>query len=165
MMSAVSGYRSMLAPTVLFMGFAYSQNIQPAEIVDIKPSSTVQKTNDNFDLRLYIRFAIKENWHINSHEPENPFLFPTILLIDSSADYSCKDIVYPPAKRIKLHLSDSEQALYTGQQIIIAVVSVLKNYRENTISIKGKLQYQACNEENCLMPIKKSFSFIVKIHD
>src|SRR5512141_377540 len=99
-MSTVCGYRSMIALIILFIGFAHPQNIQPADIVDIKPSSTIRTTNDGFDLRLYIRFTIKEGWHINSHEPENPFIIPTILLIDSSAGYSCKDIVYPPAKRI-----------------------------------------------------------------
>ena len=164
-MPAVSGYRPMITLILLLIEFGYSQNIRATDIVDIKPSSTVQKTNDGFDLRLYVRFTIKEHWHINSHEPGDPFLIATTLLIDSSGDYCCKDIVYPQAKQINSRLSDSERALYMGPQMIIAAVSVSNNYREKTVLVKGKLQYQACNDENCLIPIKKSFTVSVKIHD
>ena len=158
-------YRPIISFIVLFTGLTFSQNLQPSDIVEIKPSTTIRQTDDSVELRLYIRFTVKEGWHINSHELIDQFLIPTILMIDTSADYHCKDIVYPPATRTKLHYSKSELELYTGEQMIIAAISVPNSYRGNNVALQGKLQYQACNNENCLMPVKKIFSVSVKIHD
>ena len=165
MTHASNVYRWMVVVPVLFVESVCSQNIKPNEIVEITSSSTVRETIDVYDLRLYIRFTIKHSWHINSHEPNDQFLIPTILTIDSSADYSCKDIVYPTAMRTKLQLSDSGRSLYAGEQMIIAVVTVPKYFHDKSITLKGALQYQACNDENCLFPVKKRFDVSVKIHN
>jgi hypothetical protein len=159
----IFGYaRKMCAALVLVCAAALSQSIQSIDIVEIKTGSTVQSVPEGYEITLSIHLAIKNRWHINAHETTDSYLTPTVVQFDSSKKFSVKSIIYPPAEHIKLQFSESELALYEEEAIVVARAIVERMHVKNEVKIKGFVQYQPCNDQTCLFPVKKPFAIVVK---
>ncbi len=163
----MSTFGIVIKKSILFILFTlsvYSQKINPLDIVEIKPVIHIKQMTDEYVVSLDIHLTVKKNWHINSHRPNDRFLVPTLLSFDSSEGYSAEEITYPPGVNGTLPFSTKKLNLYTGRQTIKAMVNIAPSYRKKNITINGILQYQACNDEMCLFPVKKPFRIVVPLH-
>jgi len=159
----VSGYvREVCVALVFLTAAALPQGIKPINIVEIQTGSTVQRVTDELEVTLSIHLTIKKGWHINAHWTNDPYLIPTAVQLDSSNRYSVKTVTYPPAENIKLQFSENELALYEEDAVITATVIVDKIYAKDSVALKGFVQYQPCNDQTCLFPVKKPFMTTVK---
>ncbi len=148
---------------LLFTLPVYSQRINPLDIVTINHGVHVGKMNKEYIVTLDIHLTIKKNWHINSHSPNDKFLVPTILSFDPSAEYSVSEIRYPPAENSTLPFSRTELSLYTGKQTFHALITIPQSYRKKKVMLNATVHYQACNDQTCLFPVKKTFSIDVQL--
>ena len=146
---------------LLFTLLVYSQQINPLDIVTINHDVHVGRMNKEFVVSLDIHLAIKKSWHINSHSPNDTFLVPTILSFDQSAGYSVSEIIYPPDEHAALPFSRTELSLYAGKQTIRATITIPQSYRKKRIILNATVHYQACNDQICLFPVKKTFRIVV----
>lgn len=149
--------------TAFFSSFLFAQDAKPIDVVDIHPSSTVKIVHDGYVISLEVKLDIKKGWHINAHTPLDAYLIPTNLLVDSSKAYSIQKTTYPPAEVVKLAFSDDQLALYLDQAILKTTLVISKKYAGKSITINGKVQYQPCNDQTCLFPVKKPFSIDVAL--
>lgn len=100
------------------------------------------------DVQGVVTAVIESGWHINSNKPLDEFVIPSALLLDgataalTSAEY--------PAHTVRAFTFSGGQklAVYEGT-IRIPFAAKLKS---GATSIKGKLHYQACNDNVCLPP-------------
>jgi hypothetical protein len=55
----------------------------------------------------------------------------------------------------KLKFSKSTVAVYEGKAVIRFNVTVPANYSGGSGEIKGKLRFQACNDDSCFPPVTR----------
>ena len=148
---------------VFVFSFLFAQDVKPIDVVEIHPSPAVTRVKEGYSVSLTVKLDIKKGWHINAHTPLDSYLIPTNLLVDSSKDYSIGKISYPPAEIVKLAFSDDQLALYLDQAVLKATLTVPKRYSGTSMTIHGTVQYQPCNDQTCLFPVKKPFSIVVSL--
>jgi thiol:disulfide interchange protein DsbD len=102
--------------------------------------------------QIAIEVDIDHPWHINANELEDEFMVPTELEFDTPAGITIKGIVYPDPVTKALDFSDTPLRLYAGKVYIGAVIEIAPDFETGDAVIKGRLTYQACDNEKCLMP-------------
>jgi len=90
---------------------------------------------------------IAAGYHINAHEPDDPYLIPTVLTLTADgADLSEPE--YPPPESQEFGFAPGKKLLvYDGE---IAIVARADGRPES--AVHAKVRYQACTEEKCLPP-------------
>lgn len=96
-----------------------------------------------------LHFRIKENLHINSHNPREQYLIPTVLSIPESSGVKLARADYPAGTDFTLPADPSEKLLvYTGEFTIQArIVAIPGDHL-----VEAKLRYQACDQNACMPP-------------
>ncbi|MEA2238690.1 MAG: thioredoxin:protein disulfide reductase [Thermoanaerobaculia bacterium] len=138
----------LLLPATTFaqVSFGGAANAIPQQDL-IKISGAVNaRTGD--DVHGVVTATIESGWHINSNKPLDDFVIPSALILDAAtADLVSAEY---PAHTVRAFTFSGGQklAVYEGT-IRIPFAAKLKN---GATSIKGKLHYQACNDNVCLPP-------------
>ncbi len=97
---------------------------------------------------LTIELTIAPQWHINSHQPLQPYLIATELQLEEATNtHMLEAIHYPEPVLEQLGFSQTPLSLYHGKQQIRASISDTA-----TTPITLTLQLQACNDSTCLPP-------------
>jgi len=97
---------------------------------------------------LALDVTIESGWHVNSDEPDRPYLIPTALEIDPPVGASLEDIRYPKPLLRKLSFAgDTPLHLFEGEFTI--TVELTGGTPER---LDGRLRYQACSDTTCLPP-------------
>ena len=96
-----------------------------------------------------LHFRIREGLHINSHDPKEEFLIPTVLSIADSSGVRLEGASYPPGKEFTLPVDPSTKlVVYTGEFAIQARIVA----QPGDHMVEAKLRYQACDDNACLPP-------------
>lgn len=103
-------------------------------------------------LLIPVKILLKKGWHINSDKPEEDFLIPTKLNINSGSDSISYTILYPKPEELRSELSDKPMPVFTGGSVIECSVQIPKNFSRNKITLNFELDYQACSSKTCSAP-------------
>ena len=96
-----------------------------------------------------LHFRIKEGLHINSHEPRDEFLIPTVFSIPESSGVRLEKAEYPAGKEFVLPVDPSTKlVVYTGEFTIQTRIVA----QPGDHMVEAKLRYQACDANACLPP-------------
>ncbi len=98
---------------------------------------------------VVLHFRIREGLHINSHDPSEEFLIPTVLSIPDASGVHLEEASYPPGKEFTLPVDPSTKLkVYTGEFAIQAKIVA----QAGDHMVEAKLRYQACDDNACLPP-------------
>ncbi|MCC6763276.1 MAG: hypothetical protein IT293_01315 [Deltaproteobacteria bacterium] len=97
---------------------------------------------------LALTVTIEKGWHVNSNDPDRPYLIPTTLEITPPSGVTVQSIRYPEPVIHGLGFAPGTALrLYEGTFTIgVRVAGVPPGHFDATLG------YQACNEETCLPP-------------
>jgi DsbC/DsbD-like thiol-disulfide interchange protein len=96
-----------------------------------------------------LHFRIKDGLHINSHQPREEYLIPTVLSIPESSGVRLETAEYPAGKDFVLPVDPSTKLLvYTGEFAIQTRIIA----RSGDHMVEARLRYQACDDNACLPP-------------
>jgi cytochrome c biogenesis DsbD-like protein len=109
--------------------------------IEIEPLAYREKTT--IEIRLTAR--IPPGTHIESHEPSEPFLIPTVVEVEHLEGAS---ITYPVPVEKDLGLSEVVLSVYEGT----VTFTVRGEADPATASVRGALRYQPCVGGACLPP-------------
>lgn len=101
---------------------------------------------------IAIEVAINTPWHINAHDLKDEMLLPTTIEFNPPEGVTIKEIVYPAGHEIELDFAEEAMLLYDGVVYIGAVVEVSTDVAVGNITIPATLNYQACDNQKCLLP-------------
>jgi thiol:disulfide interchange protein DsbD len=97
--------------------------------------------------------TIAPGWHINAHQPDQPFLKPTTLTLTVPAEVRVDPVTYPQPDRRKFAFAgDTELLVYEGKPGLTTALYVPTSYGGDRLHIEAVLQYQACNDTTCERP-------------
>ncbi|HYM79854.1 MAG TPA: cytochrome c biogenesis protein CcdA [Candidatus Limnocylindria bacterium] len=110
-----------------------------------------------------VEFQVAGGWHVNANPPALDYLIPTEIELEPAAGVRAETPKYPPPHRQKLAFEESELLVYDGRSRIELPLRVDPGAVAGTHELKGKIGYQACNDQVCLPPADVSFTLVVTV--
>ena len=145
-------------PCGLFgQGFAVEEKAEVQWVAD-RASYAADST-----LRLSARVTIEDHWHVNSFTPTYDFLIPTQLTIETLEGSPEVHYVYPAHSLQQFSFTDEPIAVYDGTFHILADVTLPPSWSADEVELEAEFQYQACDDSQCLPPVRKPLSLTLPI--
>jgi thioredoxin:protein disulfide reductase len=150
-------YRSLLLAVVLLVPATLYSAPAPQSSADVQVNGVVQpdKVKKGRIVRASVTMDIPSGLHVQSNKPLDKFLVATKLDVETPSGMKVGLISYPRPFMRKLKFSKSSVAVYEGQAVIRFNVTVPANYSGGSGEIKGKLRFQACNDDSCFPPLTR----------
>jgi thioredoxin:protein disulfide reductase len=145
---------SLLVAVVLFL-FVGTVAAQSSADVNVAGNLTPDKVKKGRIVRAAVTMDIPAGLHVQSSKPLDKFLVATKLDVETPSGMQTGPISYPRALMKKLKFSKSTVAVYEGKAVIRFNVTVPANYSGGSGEIKGKLRFQACNDDSCFPPVTR----------
>ena len=147
--------RSLLLIAVVVFLFAGTVAAQSSADVNVSGSLAPDKVKKGRITRATVTLEIPSGLHVQSNKPLDKFLVATKLDVETPSGMSVGPISYPRALMKKLKFSKGMVAVYEGRAVIRFNVTVPANYSGGSGEIKGKLRFQACNDDSCFPPVTR----------
>jgi DsbC/DsbD-like thiol-disulfide interchange protein len=106
---------------------------------------------------------VSAGYHINDHVPSLDYLIPTEIKLQLAEPLGLGSIVYPKGSPEKFSFLDTPISVYQGKLLVGATLKVAADAKPGTYSLKGTLNYQACNDHACLPPTSLPLALTVKV--
>ena len=124
----------------------------PGELVETEARLSLSRFHAGSGGYLAVTVKIAESWHINSNEPLDKYLIPTILKVYAPEGIDIAGILYPEPDLMKLEISEDNMALYHGTVTFGAYINVADSVKPGSYSLRATISYQGCNNLTCLEP-------------
>ncbi len=128
---------------------------QSSADVNVSGSLAFDKVKKGRVVRGSVVMDIPAGLHVQSNKPLDKFLIATKLDVETPAGMEVGPVSYPRALMRKLKFSKGMVAVYEGKTVVRFNVTVPANYSGESGEIKGKLRFQACNDESCFPPVTR----------
>ena len=138
----------LLLPTILYS----NPRPQSASDVNVSGSITPDKVKKGSATRGSVVIDIPRGLHVQSNRPLDKFLIATRLYLETPSGMSVGPVSYPRAVLRNVKFSKGTVAVYEGRAVLRFAVTVPANYSGSSGEIRGKLRFQACNDESCFPP-------------
>lgn len=102
-----------------------------------------------------ILVEIPAGLHLQSNKPLDKFLVATKLDVETPTGMKVGPVMYPRAVIRQLKFSKSPVSVYEGKVLIRFNVTVPSNYAGQSGDVRGKLRFQACNDDSCFPPVTR----------
>ena len=128
---------------------------QSSADVNVSGSIAPDKVKKGRVVRATVMMDIPSGLHVQSSKPLDKFLVATKLDVETPSGMKVGPVSYPRALMRKLKFSKGMVAVYEGKSTLRFNVTVPANYSGGSGEIKGKLRFQACNDESCFPPVTR----------
>ena len=144
-----------LFPLFIILFVPVTLYAQSASDVNVSGSLAPDKIKKGRVVRASVVMDIPNGLHVQSSKPLDKFLVATKLDVETPSGMQVGPISYPRAQMRNLKFSKKAVAVYEGRAILRFNVTVPANYSAGSGEIKGKLRFQACNDESCFPPMTR----------
>ena len=150
-------YKTALLTAVLLVPVTLYSTPHPQSSDDVKISGSLapDKIKKGQTVRGHVVMEIPNGLHVQSNKPLDKFLIATKLDVETPAGMRVGPITYPRARMANLKFSKGKVAVYEGRSSIRFNVTVPAGYSGGSGEIKGKLRFQACNDDACFPPVTR----------
>jgi hypothetical protein len=122
---------------------------QQTKVVAVTPTETLTAHRGS-TVAQKLTVTVKPGYHVNSDKPKDEYIIP-LKLTWAGGPLDAKTTVYPKAEEIQVN--GQALTVFTGTFPIQTEFQVGPNATPGTVTMNGKLKYQACNNEMCLRPM------------
>jgi len=106
--------------------------------------------------RLVVEVTVPEGCHLESHDPSEPWLIPTVLGVEAPEGITAGEVDYPEGEERTFDWSPAVLRVYRGTLELSAPVEVARGASPGSVAVLGRLSYQGCTESLCLMPSEQA---------
>jgi len=142
-----------LLPLLFVFLFPATLYAQSASDVNVSGSIAPDKIKKGRVVRGTVVMEIPAGLHVQSNRPLDKYLIPTKLDLETPSGMQAGPVSYPRAVMRNLKFSKGAVAVFEGRANLRFNVTVPANYNGGSGEIKGKLRFQACNDESCFPPV------------
>ena len=142
---------------ILLLPTRFYSNPAPQSSSDVNVNGSIapDKVKKGRIARASVVMDIPSGLHVQSSKPLDKFLVATKLDVETPSGMKVGPISYPRPLMRKLKFSKGVVAVYEGRAVLRFNVTVPANYSGSSGEIKGKLRFQACNDESCFPPVTR----------
>ena len=149
----------LLVPATLYS----SPALQSANDIKVSGWVSPDKTRRGRSVQGYVVMEIPSGLHVQSNKPLDKFLVPTKLEIDVPQGVNVSAPFYPRPVLRNLKFSKGKVAVYEGRAQIRFNVAIPANFNGNSAELRGRLRFQACNDESCFAPLTREVKIWVNL--
>jgi DsbC/DsbD-like thiol-disulfide interchange protein len=146
---------SLIVILLIPVSFYSSPAPQSSDDVNISGSLAPDKVKKGRVTRASVVMDIPAGLHVQSNKPLDKFLIATKLDVETPSGMTVGPVSYPRPLMRKLKFSKGMVSVYEGKAMIRFNVTVPASYSGGSGEIKGKLRFQACNDEACFPPVTR----------
>jgi thiol:disulfide interchange protein DsbD len=164
--SAGKSFLLFAAPLFLLglcASLSFGQPPKDPHIVQVEAYASHEHIHPGDSFQLAIVATVKPGFHINGSRPLDEFLIPTTLKFDEINDVAFSPVSYPVAEHESFSFSNDKMAVYAGKVSFFSYGRLSDDVSPGDIRISGLLNYQACNDQSCLMPRSVRFEIPLKV--
>lgn len=129
---------------------ASAQLRQPT--AELTPTVEQRTTQPGQTVTLVLRVELPENIHVQSDEPRDRFVIPTLLTVTPPEGVAVEEITYPEATDFLLEGQEEPLAVFGHEFTIDVRLALEADLSPGEIVVPGSLLYQACDDRVCFMP-------------
>ncbi|MFC2076228.1 protein-disulfide reductase DsbD domain-containing protein [candidate division KSB1 bacterium] len=118
--------------------------------VEVYAAGEVHLPGERFNLTVSL--SLDDGWHVNSNNPLQDNLTPTLVEIDGAGALIPGKAVYPEGSREIFGFSPEAMSVYEERREIVLPVTVSENAEAGIREINLTIKYQACDDHRCLIP-------------
>ena len=141
-----------LLPLLFVLVLPITLYAQSASDVNVSGSIAPDKIKKGRVVRGTVTIDIPAGLHVQSNRPLDKYLVATKLDLETPSGMKAGPVSYPRALMRNLKFSKTAVAVYEGRAVLRFNVTVPANYNGSSGEIKGKLRFQACNDDSCFPP-------------
>jgi thiol:disulfide interchange protein len=102
--------------------------------------------------RVALTVTLPEGLHVQSDQPRDPSLIPTVLTVEPPAGVKVTSLVFPHPQDFKLEGQAEPLAVFERDFVVGAELSLDSGIAEGELVIPARLRYQACDDKVCFQP-------------
>ncbi len=133
----------------------------PAEKLTARGYLSVDKVQPGSQFQIAVVVEITEGWHVNAN-PAGEGLIGTEIIFPDTSHFTFGEVVYPKGEVLKLG-SIGEAPVYHDTITIGIQVDLDQNAPIEPMTLDLQLRYQACNDDQCLLPETLDFTLPIEI--
>ncbi|MFA5405475.1 MAG: protein-disulfide reductase DsbD [Ignavibacteria bacterium] len=141
---------------------SFSAFSQETDHLSIKSFTNKEIYSDKDTQSIALKINIKEKFHINSYQVDDPSLITTSLNLEMG-DFTLLNTYFPADKLLKFEFSDSKIRVYEGENYIGLKLISAKTLQDGEYPVNLKFNYQACDNAVCYSPKTVEIKLNIKI--
>ena len=142
-----------LLTALLISASSYSQILNP-----VKWSYATKKTGDK-EAIIYLKATIEKGWHIYSQHIAEGGPVKTTFTFAPAKTFKLNGKTVEPKPASTFEKVFNMQVSYFSNTVIF---QQKVNLTKTPLTVKGSIEYMACNDTQCLPPKEESFSIVIK---
>lgn len=129
--------------------------LAPATVVKPRAYVSLEPVPRGKEFEVAVVASIVAGYHVNSHNPTDPYLIPTTVSAELPKGFQLVDTIYPPGVEERFPFSpDKPLNVYSGSFTLRLKLAAQNDAALGAATIPLTLRYQACNDAACLPPVK-----------
>lgn len=136
---------------------------QSASDVKVSGSTSPDRIKRGRAVKGNVVMEIPSGLHVQSSRPLDKFLVATKLEIEAPQGVKVSAPLYPRAVMRNLKFSKGKVAVYEGRAVIRFNVTIPASFSGNSAELKGRLRFQACNDESCFPPVTREVKIWINV--
>ncbi len=121
-------------------------------VAELTPTVEQQAIQPGQTVTLVLGVELPENIHVQSDEPRDPFVIPTLLTFTLPEGITVEEITYPESTDFLLEGWDEPLAVFEHEFTIAVRLALDADVRPGEMVVPGSLLYQACDDRVCFAP-------------
>jgi uncharacterized protein len=134
-----------------------------ADAIDVEAFVSHSSVQPGGRFWLGLRVQVKEGYHLNSHEPRQPYLIPTQLILEPGEGFQVLHGSYPRPTEYQAPFQDEALSVYAGTVIIGAEVQTDPGLDAGQHALGATLRLQACDDQQCYPPMEARMRLSVRV--
>jgi hypothetical protein len=129
----------------------------------VEPIGTLRVARGGW-AKLTIQLRLSRGYHVNSHQPSEEYLLPTVVRLRPQQGIMIVKIAYPEGEPMKFPFAGSESlSVYSGRFEVTAEVRAARSAGLGLQRVHGEVHYQACDHKQCFPPRSTPLHFDVRV--
>ncbi len=145
-LSGVSTSAQFRRPTAELTPTVQQQAIQPGQTVTVE-----------------LRVELPENIHVQSDEPRDPYVIPTLLTFTLPEGVTVEEITYPASTDFLLAGWEEPLAVFEHEFTIEVRLALAADVSPGQMVVPGRFLYQACDDTVCFPPATATVEWHVHV--
>jgi len=136
---------------------------QDSKVVRVEAYASHERIHPGKTFMVAIVANIKNGLHINSHQPIDEVLVPTVIAFDERDGIALGPVSYPQPVRKSFSFSGHKLPVYEGRIVMTTQGKLAGDVSLGATKISGDLACQACDDKRCFMPESVNFEIPLEI--
>ena len=131
-----------------------------ADVTAVAPVGPVRAGGST---RLVLSVRLPKDVHVQSDKPRDRLLIPTELTLKAPNGIVVDRIVYPKASDLAQSGRKEPLAVFSGDFMIEAHMTLASGLAAGDVSVPGQLRYQACDASLCYAPARADVQWTLRV--